>query len=151
MAGQKITEKTQAAVVKSGANFLITQPEGETGSEVESVRRVQMSAMISALRGFGLLTGYSTTAQMNAILEEYVNGVEPVEGGIKITYGDGDEVTIPVATEGGADLSEFHMYFDTGTGYLHFYDSNDVDVFDPVWIGGGGGGSGTAGAGTFSR
>ena len=27
-------------------------------------------------------------------------------------------------TEGGADLSEFHMYFDTGTGYLHFYDSN---------------------------
>ena len=150
MAGQKITEKTQAAVVKSGANFLITQPEGETGSEVESVRRVQMSAMISALRGFGLLTGYSTTAQMNAILEEYVNGVEPVEGGIKITYGDGDEVTIPVATEGGADLSEFHMYFDTGTGYLHFYDSNDVDVFDPVWIGGGGGGSGGGSILTFS-
>lgn len=150
MAGQKITEKTQAAVVKSGANFLITQPEGETGSEVESVRRVQMSAMISALRGFGLLTGYSTTAQMNAILEEYVNGVEPVEGGIKITYGDGDEVTIPVATEGGADLSEFHMYFDTGTGYLHFYDSNDVDVFDPVWIGGGGGGSGGGSTLTFS-
>lgn len=150
MAGQKITEKAQSAVVKSGANFLITQLEGEEGSQKESLRRVQISAMISALRGFGLLNGYSTTAQMNAILEEYVNGVEPVEGGIKITYGDGDEVTIPVATEGGADLSEFHMYFDTGTGYLHFYDSSDVDVFDPVWIGGGGGGSGGGSTLTFS-
>ena len=150
MAGQKITEKTQAAVVKSGANFLITQLEGETGSEKESVRRVQMSAMISALRGFGLLTGYSTTAQINAVLEEFVNSVEAVEGGIKITYGDGDEVTIPVASEGGADLSEFHMSYDTGTGYLHMYDSNDVDVFDPVWIGGGGGGSGGGSVLTFS-
>ena len=73
MAGQKITEKQQAAVVKTGMNFLITQPEGETGSEKESVRRVQMSAMISALRSFGLLNGYSTTAQMNTILEEFVN------------------------------------------------------------------------------
>ena len=150
MAGQKLTEKTQAAVVKNGMNFVITQPEGEQGSEIESVRRVQMSAMISALRSFGLLNGYSTTAQMNTVLEEFVNGVESVEGGIKITYGDGDEVTIPVATESGADLSEFHMSFDTGTGYLHFYDSNDVDVFDPVWIGGGGGGSGGGSVLTFS-
>ena len=109
MAGQKITEKAQSAVVKSGANFLITQLEGEEGSQKESVRRVQISAMISALRGFGLLTGYSTTAQINAILEEFVSSVEAVEGGIKITYGDGDNVTSPVASEGGADLSEFHM------------------------------------------
>lgn len=150
MAGQKLTEKQQSAVVKSAANFLITQLEGEEGSQKESVRRVQMSAMISALRGFGLLTGYSTTAQINAVLEEYVNGVEAVEGGIKITYGDGDTVTIPVATEGGADLSSFHMEFDTGTGYLHMYDENDVDVFDPVWIGGGGGGSGGGSVLTFS-
>ena len=150
MAGQKITEKAQSAVVKSGANFLITQLEGEEGSQKESVRRVQISAMISALRGFGLLTGYSTTAQINAILDEFVSGVEAVEGGIKITYGDGDEVTIPVATEGGADLSEFHMSYDTGTGYLHMLDSNDVDVFDPVFIGGGGGGTGGGSVLTFS-
>ena len=150
MAGQKLTEKTQATVVKQAASFVVTQLEGPTGSEKESVRRVQISAMISALRGFGLMTGYYTSAQIDTILDEYVKNVEAVEGGIRITYGNDEHIDIPVATEGGADLSEYHMSFDTGTGYLHMYDSNDVDVFDPVWIGGGGGGSGGGSTLTFS-
>ena len=150
MAGQKITEKQLAAVIKSGATFLITQPEGEAGSETESLRRVQISAVISALRGFGLLSGYSNTVQMEAAMKEYVNAVEAVEGGIKVTYGEGSEVTIPIESSGGADLSELHWYWDQGTGYLHMYDENDVDVMDPVWIGGGGGSSGGGSALTFS-
>lgn len=152
MAGQKLTEKQLAAVVKSGANFLITQPEGETGSEIESVRRVQISAVISALRGFGLLTGYSTTEQMNAAMEQYVNGVTLNQAGdaLVIEYGEGSQVEIPIATSGGADLSELHWVWDTDTGYLHMYDVNDVDVMDPVWIGGGGGGTGGGSALTFS-
>ena len=117
MAGQKLTEKQLAAVVKSGANFLITQPEGETGSEIESVRRVQISAVISALRGFGLLTGYSTTEQMNAAMEQYVNGVTLNQAGdaLVIEYGEGSQVEIPIATSGGADLSELHWVWDTDT------------------------------------
>ena len=150
MAGQKLTEKTQATVVKQAMSFVVTQLEGESGSEKESVRRVQINAMIAALRGFGLLSGYSTTAEITAVLDEFVKNVETVEGGIRITYGDGQYVDIPVATEGGADLSEYHMSYDTGTGYLHMYDSNDVDVFDPVFIGGGGGGSGGGSTLTFS-
>ena len=58
---QKLTEKTQTSVVKSQASFVVTQPEGESGSEVESVRRVSISAMIAALKGFGILAGYSST------------------------------------------------------------------------------------------
>ena len=152
MAGQKLTEKQLAAVVKSGAHFLITQPEGTTGSEIESVRRVQISAVISALRGFGLLSGYSTTEQMNTAMEEYVNGVTLKETGdaLVVSYGEGSQVEIPIATQGGADLSSLHWVWDTGTGYLHMYDENDVDVMDPVWIGGGGGSAGGGSQLTFS-
>ena len=152
MAGQKLTEKQLAAVVKSGANFLITQPEGETGSEVESVRRVQISAVISALRGFGLLQGYSTTAQMNEAMEQYVNGVTPTAtgDGIVVSYGEGSEVTIPIASSGGADLSTLHWEWDSSTGLLHMLDENNIDVMDPVWVGGGGGASGGGSALIFS-
>lgn len=152
MAGQKLTEKQLAAVVKSAANFVITQPEGQSGSEVESVRRVQISAVIAALRGFGLLSGYSTTAEMNLAMEQYVNGVTLKETGdaLIISYGEGSQVEIPIATSGGADLSTLHWVWDTSTGLLHMYDEDDVDVMDPVWIGGGGGGAGGGSALTFS-
>ena len=46
MAGQKLTEKSVASALKSGAHLLITQPEGTPGSEVESVRRAPISALL---------------------------------------------------------------------------------------------------------
>jgi len=145
MAGRKLTEKQLASVVKNTSNFLITQPEGETGNQKESVRRVQVSAVIAALRGFGLLDGYPTTLQVNTALEAFVNGItlNDAKDKLIVHYGDPDVTDeIPIATSGGADLSKLHWVWDTGTGYLHMYDENDVDVMDPVWIGGGGGSGG---------
>ena len=152
MAGQKLTEKQLAALLKNGASFIISQPEGTTGQEIESIRRLQVSAVISGLRSFGLLNGYSTTAQMNEAMEQYVNGVTLNTAGdaLVISYGEGSQVEIPIATQGGADLSELHWVWDTSTGLLHMYDSENVDVMDPVWIGGGGGGSTGGSQLTFS-
>ena len=55
MAGQKLTEKQVAALLKNSASLIISQPEGEAGSEVESIRRLQVAALISGLKSMGLL------------------------------------------------------------------------------------------------
>lgn len=46
MAGIKLTEKDVAEEVKSSAKILITQPEGEEGSEIESVRRANIEDVV---------------------------------------------------------------------------------------------------------
>ena len=150
MAVNKITEKTTADSVKSGAYFLITQQETVNNEDVEALRRASIQQIVNALKSAGILSGLATSADVATALEGFVESVEATEGGITVTYGEGSEVFIPVASEGGADLTEYHWSFDTGTGYLHFYDSNDVDVIDPVWIGGGGGGQGGGSTLTFS-
>lgn len=47
--GVKLTEKETASEVKSAAKFVITQLEGDAGSEVESIRRAAIADVIAAL------------------------------------------------------------------------------------------------------
>ena len=51
----KLTERELAAALKSDASLLITQPEGAAGSEIESLRRIKVSDLLSNLRDMGML------------------------------------------------------------------------------------------------
>ena len=51
----KLTERELAAALKGDASLLITQPEGETGSEIESVRRIKVSEFLAQLRDMHML------------------------------------------------------------------------------------------------
>ena len=87
-----------------------------------------------------------TQAQLNEILKDYVpstdnaeivSWIEPTDDGIKVLMKDGQEVIIPIS-----QAKEFEtVEYDKDTKYLHFYDINRNDVYDPVYIEGGGGGS----------
>ena len=66
-----------------------------------------------------------------------VSNVEAVEGGIKITWTNGETDTISVS--GGSDLAA--VEYDSSY-YLHFYDSNGDELYGgPFFIQGGGGGA----------
>lgn len=70
-----------------------------------------------------------------------VTEVEAVEGGIQVTYGNGDTSNIPI--EAGSELNS--VSYDENY-YLHFYDKNGDELYDgPFFIQGGGGGGGTSG------
>ena len=51
----KLTERELAAALKGDASLLITQPEGEAGSEIESVRRIKVSDFLAQLRDMHML------------------------------------------------------------------------------------------------
>ena len=138
---QQATENAGKALV-IGSNGKVTT--GRAGVPVDTSLTVAGNAADAKATGDALALRI-TAARLQEALGEYVNDISAVEGGIKISYGEGSEVTIPVAS-GGADLSKLHWFWDTATGYLHMYDENDVDVLDPVWIGGGGGSSSGGGS-----
>lgn len=73
---------------------------------------------------------------------EIVSWMEPIEGGIKVTMKDGASFALPIS-----QAKEFEsVEYNAETHYLHFYDANGDDVYDPVYIEGGGGGGGDAAA-----
>lgn len=71
---------------------------------------------------------------------EIVSWMESIEGGIKVTMKDGTSFELPIS-----QAKEFEtVEYDTEAHYLHFYDADGNDVYDPVYIEGGGGGGGTS-------
>lgn len=71
---------------------------------------------------------------------EIVSWLESTEGGITVTMKDGNTVEIPIS-----QAKEFEtVEYDTEAHYLHFYDADGNDVYEPVYIEGGGGGGGTS-------
>lgn len=101
--------------------------------------------------------GYVTSADLNTILAKYLstddNGsivsfIESTETGIVVHMRDESTVEVPIS-----QAKEFETVdFDNETRYLHFYDSDGNDVFDPVMIeGGGGGGSSSSSVVTLTN
>lgn len=146
MAGQKLTEKALASIVKQDASFVISQKDTVNGAEIEAVRRAQISAVVSALRSYGVNKDYITEKKVGELLGGYVNNIEESETGISVTYGDGSVVEIPIES-GGLAFDE--IYYDRDTGYFHIR-MNGVDVVDPTYVGGGGSGSSGGSKLTFS-
>lgn len=146
MAGQKLTEKQLASMVKQDASFVLSQRETVNGTEIEAIRRAQISAVIAALRSYGINRDYIRESTVTELLGAYVNNIEESEAGISVTYGDGSVVEIPIES-GGLAFDE--IYFDKDTGYFHIR-LEGVDVVDPTFVGGGGGGSGGGSKLTFS-
>lgn len=90
-----------------------------------------------------------TSAQLQTILADYlsnsdnseiVSWIEPTETGIKIIMKDGEEIKVAIS-----QAKEFEtVEYDTEAHYLHFYDVDGNDVYEPVYIQGGGGGGGSS-------
>jgi hypothetical protein len=140
MAMEKITEQEQASSVSNSANVLVTQNENIDGSIVESLRRAPLAAFIAALRNNGVNNGYVTTAVLQNMYPDLVKNVEAVEDGIKVTFFDDAEQTIPISAGG--------LAFDSGyvdaNGMLHLTaNGEDIEDFDPFFVGSGGGGEAT--------
>lgn len=137
MATIKITDKPSVDKVKQAASVLITQLENVGGAEKESLRRVPLSAFVTALRENGVNNDYLKTAQLEEMFSEIVKSVEPFEGGIKIVYWDDTFDTIEIESGG---LAFDTISYDQESGYLHIMLEGE-DVVDPCFIGGGGGSS----------
>lgn len=69
-----------------------------------------------------------------------VSWMESIEGGIKVTMKDGSSFELPIS-----QAKEFEtVEYDKEACYLHFYDADGNDVYEPVYIEGGGGGGGSS-------
>ena len=140
MAMEKITEQEQASSVSNSAHVLLTQNETIDGNIVQALRRATLADFIAALRTNGVNSGYVTTALLESMYSDLVKNVEAVEGGIKVTFYDDAEQTIPVSAGG--------LSFDTGyvdaNGLLHLTaNGEDIEGFEPFFVGSGGGGEAT--------
>ncbi len=83
---------------------------------------------------------------LNLYPSSYVASVVAVTGGIKVTYANGNEQTIPVS--GGSGGLAFDGGYQDEEGYLHLtLEGEDIEGFDPILLnvgsGGGGGASGS--------
>lgn len=68
---------------------------------------------------------------------ELVSWISSSDEGISVVMKDGTTKTIPIS-----QAREFEtIIYDESTSYLHFYDAEGNDVYDPVYIKGGGGGA----------
>lgn len=99
---------------------------------------------------YQILGDIVTGAQLDEKLKNYMtteDGAEIVEwvevdkdNNLVISMKDGRESKYKLS--GTKDFE--HVEYEQSTGYLHFYDKNGIDVYDPVFIGGGQGtGTGT--------
>lgn len=99
-----------------------------------------------ATKRYQILGDIVTGAQLDEKLKDYipaddnaelVSWVEVKDGKLLVTMKDGRESEYAVSA-----AKEFeNVEYDTSSGYLHFYDKEGNDAYDPVFIGGGGGGS----------
>lgn len=90
---------------------------------------------------------YVTDPELNEILKKYlseddneeiVSHIENTDTGIRVYTRDGEFKDVSIS-----QAKEFEtVEFDNDTRYLHFYDSEGTDVYDPVHIEGGGSGGG---------
>ena len=80
-----------------------------------------------------LLSPYLTTDDNS----EIVSWIENTDTGIKVTMKDGETFDVPIS-----QAKEFErVEYDKDTNYLHFYDAEGTDVYEPVYIEGGSGGA----------
>lgn len=103
-----------------------------------------------ATKRYQILGDIVTGAQLDEKLKGYVptdenaetvSWVEVVDGEVIVTMKDGKQERYEV----GSPKDFSYPEYDTETGYLHFYNDNGEDVYDPVYIGGGqGNGTGTS-------
>ena len=149
MAGQKLTEKELATLIKNDASFIVSQTETVDGNDIEALRRAKLSVVIAALRNAGINQGYLSAAALENALSEYVKGVEATETGITITFGDDSAIEIPISSGG---LAFDGGYQDT-EGYIHFTLNGDdlpEEVFTPFQVAGGSGSADSGSRMTFS-
>lgn len=132
MALPKITEKPVVQTLDTGLRVLVTQQAAENGDAREAVRRVPYSVFMSDV---------ANIIKRNVGDLPYVSHIEAVEGGIKVTFGNGEEITLEV----GGGLAFDAVTFDTESGDLHIT-LNGEDVVEPCHIGTGGGGGGGYGS-----
>ena len=148
MATEKITEQASASSVKNTSSVLITQSETVNGQTTEAVRRATLAKFIAALRANGVNDGYVTAAALQEMYADLVKNVEATADGIRVTFWNDDYENIPIESGG--------LAFDSGyvdeNGYMHFTaNGEEVDGFDPFYVGtGGGGGSSGGSALTFA-
>ena len=130
MAMIPITTVQQTGSVSQDASVLITQPVEGRDATVETLQRSTLAAVAEALKAAGIGTGLA-----------YASNIEAVEGGIKVTFGNGEVVTVDV----GSGLAFDAVTFDSESGDLHIT-LDGVDVVEPCHIGTGGGGGGGYGS-----
>ena len=101
-------------------------------------QKEQARTNIGAARASDVSTlSTAVTTLQGLVTAGLVTNVEAVEGGIKITWTNGETDTISVS--GGSDLAA--VEYDSSY-YLHFYDSNGDELYNgPFFIQGGGGGA----------
>lgn len=135
MVGQKLTEKQSASVVKSSASFVITQPEGAAGSEIESVRRATTDKVAKALYAGGMMSamgpynGYDVLAQ-----GERVNGTH---NGITFTWNDNECEIDGTLAEGQASAYQT-IYYSTNSLPYMVKPGGTLRIrwnIDPAWLG----------------
>lgn len=96
---------------------------------------------ITNLKNSGLITNTELQKILKSYLstddnDEIVSYIESTDTGIKVYMRDGNELEVPIS-----QAKEFEtVEFDNENRYLHFYDTEGNDVYDPVYIEGGGGG-----------
>lgn len=143
---KKLTEVDESSSMLNNAHVVITQQEDLEGIPTESIRRATVQAIVSTLRSNGINSGYVTDEALTDMYSALVQKVETVDGGIKITYWDGFTEIIEISSGG--------LSFKTGevdsNGYFHLLDENgnDVDGFEPFFIGTPGGSGGSAASST---
>jgi len=87
----------------------------------------------------------SLSAIQDDVAQGFVQDLEAVDDGLKVTYNDGGTKVIEI--KGGSGGLAFETWaYDADTHYLHLYDADGLDVIDPVYIPGGGGGGSSAGS-----
>ena len=149
MAGQKLTEKELAALIRADASFLISQTETVNGSDIEAIRRAKLNVVIAALRNNGVIEGLLSASALENALSGFVKNVESSENGITVTFGDDTEVEIPISSGGLA----FDGGYQDENGYIHFtLNGEDLsdEIFTPFAVAGGSGGSDSGSRITFS-
>ena len=149
MAGQKLTEKELAALIRADASFLISQTETVGGEDIEAIRRAKLNVVIAALRNNGVIDGLLSSSALENALSGYVKNVETSENGITVTFGDDTEVEIPISSGGLA----FDGGYQDENGYIHFtLNGEDLsdEIFTPFAVAGGSGGSDSGSRITFS-
>lgn len=117
--------------------------------DLTNEQKVQSRANIDAASTSSVSSLSSTVSNIEALIQTYsenVADITKIENGIRVLYADGTSKEMELET----DFPIKSVVYDENH-YLHFYDANNNDLFDNVYIEGGGGGGGSIGSVTVAR